>query len=116
MPVDKAPKGKQATGPSRNESLRRVVANAYAAIKGDEQNKTFQALTLEECIDQSIELIEGIRLDGRPNKMQQIDEIESTLLSAVAQIKLLPADSFTKVDPKTTVNPPVDYSEYPDDP
>lgn len=84
--------------------LRRVVNNAYSFVEGAKTVQSFSALTIEECLDQQIELIEGGETTLRPNQLHRVDKIEQDLLSAVKKIKDLPDYYFDPQKEKDNVN------------
>ena len=79
--------------------IRRSVAAAYADVQGDEITESFSAITFEECLDRQIEAIEGAGTDIRPNLLDRVQKVKSTIMTAIQQINSLPDDAFTQADP-----------------
>jgi hypothetical protein len=84
--------------------LRRSINNAYSFVNGAQQVQAFSAITIEDCLDQQIESIEGKGTPTRPNELERIKKIEEEVNSAVAKIKSLPGNYFEVQDPQDNVN------------
>jgi hypothetical protein len=84
--------------------LRRSVNDAYAFVNGAQEVQSFAALTIEECLDQQIEQIEGKATPLRPNELDRLDSIEKNITAAVAKIKSLPDNYFAEQDATNNVN------------
>lgn len=93
---------------ARNNRLREAISNAYAALVGDQNTKSFSAFTFEEALNNQIERIEGSGTQLRPNLLARVDRVESTTLQAIAQLRALPPESFKEANQTTDVNTPND--------
>lgn len=88
--------------------MRRVVNQAYSALRGQESVQTFAAYTLEDALDEQIEAIEGSPKNRRANKLEVVDSVENDLLSLADKIKKTPPEAFTQKNEGKDVNTPKD--------
>jgi hypothetical protein len=85
---------------------RTIVANAYAAVAGQQSVQTFSAITFEELAAQQIDRLTGKGSNGRPNALQRIQRIASDLQSVANQIKQTDPSQFLIPDANKDVNTP----------
>jgi len=90
----------------QNLDLRKAISDAYAFVEGQKSVQTFSALTFEDLLDQQIELISGKGTTLRPNMLDRIAALQTTLTNAIQKIKALPPDAFAKADPQNDANTP----------
>lgn len=91
-----------------NQTLRRSLSHAYAALVGDQTAQSFSAFTLEEALDAQIERIEGKGSAIRPNLLDRVNRVLSETVQAVEQIKQMPPEAFIEADSDKDVNTPED--------
>jgi hypothetical protein len=90
----------------RNLDLRTAICSAYACVQGQDCINTFAAFTIEDAIDQQIEVIEGKDSSRRPNLLHRVERIKNDLLSSADEIKKLPPEAFIMTDANEQVNTP----------
>jgi len=92
---------------------RRVVSAAVGALRSAEVNNSFAAITLEEVVDQAIELIEGDPGAGttKPNKLLRADTIKRDLDNAIEGIRATDPDLFRVRNANEDVNTDLDGTE-----
>jgi len=85
---------------------RKVVANVVGALRSAEVRNSFASFTLEEAVDQAIDVIEGPPQNGttRPNKLVQVDRIKQDFDNAIEGIRETSPDAFRRSDPTDDVN------------
>jgi hypothetical protein len=91
--------------------LRRAVGNAYSFVEGAQSVQSFSAITIEECLQAQIDLIEGAETPLRPNQLHRVDKVLSDITSAVAKIKSLPPTFFDAEPEKDNVNTAVNPTD-----
>jgi len=89
--------------------LRRAVNNAYAFVRGRETATSFLAKTFEDLATDQVADITGVGKKNltRPSAMEKVKSIETAVVDAAAQIKLIPSGAFSTPDDETGVNTPV---------
>ena len=90
----------------QNLELRKAINDAYAFVEGQKLVQSFSAITFEDLMDQQIERLSGATTTTRPNALVRIQKIVSGLEAAVAKIKSLPDDAFSKKKDNGNVNTP----------
>jgi len=86
---------------------RTVVSAAVNALRASEISTSFASITLEELIDQQIELIEGETQGGtRLSKLARVEKIKLDLDSVIDGIKETSPDLFRTADTAEDVNTP----------
>lgn len=91
----------------QNLDLRKALSDAYAFVESQKSVRSFSALTFEDLLDRQIEQISGAGTTLRPNMLDRVTAIKSTLTTAIANIKALPVDDTAKPDPQNDANTPV---------
>lgn len=91
----------------QNLDLRKALNDAYAFVESQKSVQSFSALTFEDLVDQQIELISGAGTTLRPNMLDRVAAIKTTLTTAITKIKALPIDDTAKPDPENDANTPV---------
>jgi len=87
---------------------REILSNAYAFVEGQKATKSFAAITPEDLYDRFIERVEGADTQARPNVLNRITRTKNELSSAVAALRVLPAEAYRTPNPSTDVNTPVE--------
>jgi hypothetical protein len=89
------------------DQYRTIVSKAYAAVAGQQVNCTFNTITFEELAAQQIDRLTGKGPPGRPNVVQQIQNVADDLANAVQQMEQTdPSDFNLPPDESQDVNTP----------
>lgn len=86
------------------QEARRVVANAYGFVKGQESIQSFSSLTFEDAMDQQIEQISGDPGNGRLNQLDRVKKTGSELRDLATKIKQIDPKFFDTHDEDKDVN------------
>lgn len=84
--------------------FRRIVANAVGELRSNQVRDTFSAITLEELMDQHIELLQGTSDPVRPSRLQRVKRVKQELDDSIEAMKGTPVEAFRRHDPETDVN------------
>lgn len=90
---------------------RQAVNDAYASLQGQAIAESFAAFTLEEAVDAQIERIEGASTQQHPNALDRVERVRQNLKQAVAQLKLVPPETFLDANLEEAVNTPLEEPE-----
>lgn len=75
--------------------MRTALNNGYAVLEGSKYTQTAIAFSFEEAVAQQIERITGTGSRIRPSELDRVDNVEQSLLQAVAEIKEIPPEEFS---------------------
>lgn len=109
MPDNQSP---QVTREEINE-FRRVVADALSELRSQEVRNAFSSLTLEELVDQHIEMLESTD-DQKLGRLARLRKVKEDLLARIEAIKEVPPEAFRRsssTDAETPSEPGSDASE-----
>jgi hypothetical protein len=73
--------------------------------------QSVSAYTIEDAVDQQIELLTGTTDPQRRSRMQRVDKVKQDLLSNIEAIRNTPPESFRRPDLDGDANTPVDPDE-----
>lgn len=90
----------------RIREYRRIVSAAVAELRSEERNTSLQAYTIEDAVDQQIELLVGDSDPHRRSALQRIDKIKDDLLANIDAMKATPPEYFLRQDADGAANTP----------
>jgi hypothetical protein len=82
------------------------VAAAVAELRSEERNTSLQAFTIEEAVDQQIEMLIGDSDPHRRSALQRADKIKQDLLANIDAMKSTPPEYFLRADSDGDANTP----------
>lgn len=85
---------------------RRIVSAAVAELRSEEFNNSLAALTIEDAVDQQIELLVGTSDPNRLSQLQRVDRVKDDLLRNIQAMKDTPPEYFLRADLDGDVNTP----------
>lgn len=91
-------------GRDQLRQFREVVAGAVGALRAQQQRDTFSSITIEELMDQHVELLTGTADPVRPSRLQRVQRIKAELDDNIEAMKATDPDLFRAHDPDTDVN------------
>lgn len=95
-------------------TFRRIVAAAVAEVRSQEIRDTYASLSLEELIDQHIELLEGTSDPLRRSRKARVQKVYDDLANNIEAIRATPPERFRRHDPEADANTPPDPDASPD--
>lgn len=91
-------------GRDQLRQFREVVANAVGELRAQQQRDSFSSLSLEELMDQHVELLVGTSDTTRPSRLQRVQKIKADLDNNIEAMKATDPDLFRAHDPDSDVN------------
>lgn len=95
-------------------TFRRIVAAAVAEVRSQAIRTSYASLSLEELIDQHIELLEGTSDPLRRSRKSRVQKVYDDLSNNIEAIKNTPPSRFRRRDPASDANTPPDPDATPD--
>jgi hypothetical protein len=95
-------------------TFRRIVAAAVAEIRSQQIRDSYASLSLEELIDQHIELLEGTNDPLRKSRKQRVQKVYDDLANNIEAIKATPPSRFRRADRDADANTPPNPDATPD--
>jgi hypothetical protein len=86
------------------DRIRRILADGFAFVRGQEKNRSISALSLEEMISREIRSITNDDTDIRPGRLTLLRQLKQSVNDAVDQALRLPAETFTLSDQTAVAN------------
>lgn len=83
---------------------RRSIAAAIEFIRSREKAESYTSISLEELIDQQIEVLEGRSGTEKPSYTQRLDSLHGEVIGAIQGLKQVPPEAFRVPDPNDDVN------------
>lgn len=83
------------------DELRRVLANGFAFVRGQEVTEAVSARSFEEMLVLAIKDIEEDESDTRPSRLNAIRRLKEDVIAMVAQAKQMPSSVFELRDSET---------------
>lgn len=95
-------------------TFRRVVSAAVAEIRSQSIRDSYASLSLEELIDQHIELLDGTSDPLRKSRKSRVQKVYDDLVNSLEAIKNTPPERFRRRDPESDANTPENPDAEPD--
>lgn len=95
-------------------TFRRIVSAAVAEVRSQAVRDSYASLSLEELIDQHIELLEGNSDPLRKSRKGRVEKVYKDLIDNIEAIRNTPPARFRRADPDSDANTPQDPDATPD--
>lgn len=91
-----------------NAKFREIVADIVGELRGAEVARSFAAITLEELIDQHLELMMETKSQTKPSRLDYVKRTYNALVNNIEEMKNTSPEEFDTRDTNDEVNTPPD--------
>jgi len=80
------------------DEIRRVLAEGFAFVRGNEATESVSAASFEECLAQAIQEIEGDESSIRPGRLTAVRSMKQRVIDTIDRALEMSPDLFVMVD------------------